>query len=72
MGFHAKGHHQAQESLRRSAGAAVQFRGVHHALYVFLPSSLCPPPSLSVSIGFCMQQTQRGFLSSLRPDGYIY
>jgi len=39
--------------------------------YFFLPS-LCPPPSLSVSLGFCMQQTQRGFLSSLRPDGYIF
>ncbi len=38
----------------------------------FFPLSLCPPPSLSVSLGFCVQQTQPGFLSSLRPDGYIF
>ncbi len=38
----------------------------------FFPLFLCPPPSLSVSLGFCVQRTQRGFLSSLRPDGYIF
>ncbi len=45
MGRHAKGHHQAQESLGRSTGAAVQFQRIHHVLQVILFLSL----SLSLS-----------------------
>ncbi len=48
MGRHAKGHHQAQESLGRSTGAADQFRGIHHALHVFF---ILFSLSLSLSLG---------------------
>ena len=36
MGFHAEGHHQAQEHSRRLARASIQLRGLHDALHVFI------------------------------------
>lgn len=49
MGLHAEGHHEAKESPGRSAGTAVQLRGIHAALHVssLIINQLC---TLSTSI----------------------